>query len=127
MPSGGFVQQRDEAVDFVFVVEQAGGDADHRADVAVHRVADHAALHQLAGDLFAVLVLDAEEGETGGQLRALWRDQFDPRLFQQAILGIAVEFMDARLDLGLAQVQVQLERFVQRPSDVRSCGNRRES
>ncbi|MNL00320.1 hypothetical protein D3C87_1207510 [compost metagenome] len=100
----------------MFVVEQAGGDADHRADVTVDRVADHAVLHQPCGDFFAVPILDPEERETGRQLRTVRSDQFDSWLFQQAILGIGVEFMDARLNVGLAQFQVQLERFVHRPA-----------
>lgn len=63
--SEGFVEQDQEAVDFIFGIEQAGCGAHHRADVAVHCVADHTVAHQVGGHLVTVLALDPKEAEAG--------------------------------------------------------------
>src|SRR5690606_26233165 len=71
---------------------------------------------QGSGDLVAVAVLDPEEGETSAVLGGQRRDQFHLGMFAQALLEIAVELVNTALDLGLAQLQVQLEGFVQCPA-----------
>lgn len=96
-------------VDLRLVVQQARRQAHHRADIAIHGVADYPVRHQVFGDRLAIAAFDAEEGEARRQLGAGRRDQADLGMLAQALLEVGVELVDTRLDLGLAQLQVQLE------------------
>lgn len=85
----------------------------------MHGIGHHAVGHQVRGDLVAVLALDPEEGETGGQFGAQWRDQFDLRTLLQALFQVTVERVNTRLDLGLAQLKMHLNAS----SSAQRCSN----